>query len=338
MNPERFRLPVQYLRLIADQVRALGTDVPFWLGGAGLTQRELEDPSFEIPFESFESLISSALVLTREPAFGLLVGRRLQMSMHGVLGYAAASSASLREALGLFVAFSGLRFSPVAVSSEEQPHEIHVRFTETHPLGTIRRPVLETLAMVAKNMLDTVTPEACIGEVVFPFEPPPYAERARQLLGCEVRYGATWAGFTLPRAVLDVPLRTADPPAFREAVTICQRELDRLGENATFSGRVRRLLLEQQNGFPTLAATARLLHATPRTLHRRLVAEGTSFHELLEDVRHTLAIEHLKSGRFSIEEIAYTLGYADHANFRRAFRRWEGVTPAEYRDHHAGRS
>jgi AraC-like DNA-binding protein len=338
MNPERFRLPVQYLRLIADQVRALGADVPSWLGRAGLTERELGDPSFEIPFESFERLVSSALVLTREPAFGLLVGRRLQMSMHGVLGYAAASSASVREALGLFVSFSGLRFSPVAVSSEERTHEARVRFTETHPLGAIRRPVLETLVMVAKNMLDTVTAEACIGEVVFPFESPPYAERARQLFGCEVRYGAKWAGFTLLRAVLDVPLRTADPPAFREALSICQREFERLGKSATFSGRVRHLLLEQESGFPTLAATARLLHATPRTLHRRLVAEGTSFHELLEDVRHTRAVEHLKSGRFSLEEIAYTLGYADHANFRRAFRRWEGMTPAEYRDQHAARS
>lgn len=70
---------------------------------------------------------------------------------------------------------------------------------------------------------------------------------------------------------------------------------------------------------------------TPRTLHRRLIDEGTSFRELLEEVRHTLAVEHLKSGRFSIEEIAYTLGYSDLANFRRAFKRWEDVPPSESR-------
>jgi AraC-like DNA-binding protein len=74
-----------------------------------------------------------------------------------------------------------------------------------------------------------------------------------------------------------------------------------------------------------------MLHMTPRTLHRRLVDEGTSFHDLLEDVRRTLAVEHVKSGRLSIEEIAYMLGYSDLANFRRAFRRWESVPPSAYR-------
>jgi AraC-like DNA-binding protein len=65
-------------------------------------------------------------------------------------------------------------------------------------------------------------------------------------------------------------------------------------------------------------------------LHRRLLDEGTSYRQLLEEVRHTLAIEHLKAGRFSFEEIAFVLGYTDLANFRRAFRRWEKQSPSEY--------
>jgi AraC-like DNA-binding protein len=333
MNPRNFTLPVQYLRLIAEQVRALGGDTSPWLRGAGLTEPELERPSLEIPFAVFEKLVSSALVLTREPAFGLLFGQRLQMSMHGALGYAAASSGSIREGLALFSSFSGLRFSPVAVSSEADPFEVRVCFTETQSLGAIRRPVLEALVMASSNMLAAITMNACrISSVVFPFEPPVYADLAQQLFGCKVRYDASWAGFTLPREALDMPLGTADPVALREAVAICQRELGRLGQDATYSARVRRLLLERQNGFPSLAVTARLLHETPRTLHRRLVSEGTNFQALLEDVRHTLAVEYLKLDRFSIEELAYRLGYADLSNFRRAFKRWEGVPPTEYRD------
>lgn len=335
MSHGNFTLPVQYLRQIAEQVRALQGDVSVWLLASGLTPTQLEDPALEVPFETFEKLVSSSLTFTREPALGLLVGQRLQMSMHGALGYAAASSGSIRQALGLFEAFSRLRFSPVAVATEHRPLEVRVLFTETQPLGAIRRPVLEALVMAGKNILDTVTLDECrIGKVTFPFDAPPYAELARQLFGCDVRYRASWAGFTLPRSVLDVPLRTADPAAFKQAVSICQRELGRLGQTTTFSGRVRRLLLERQSGFPSLVVTARLLHETPRTLHRRLVSEGTTFHELLEDVRHTLAVEHLKAAHFSIEEIAYTLGYTDLSNFRRAFKRWEGLTPTEYRDRH----
>ena len=61
------------------------------------------------------------------------------------------------------------------------------------------------------------------------------------------------------------------------------------------------------------------------------VDKGTTFREVLEDVRHRLAVEHLKIRRLSLEEIAATLGYTDFANFRRAFKRWEAVPPSVYR-------
>ena len=86
------------------------------------------------------------------------------------------------------------------------------------------------------------------------------------------------------------------------------------------------------SGFPSLAVTARLFHMTPRTLHRRLQQEGSSFQDILEQIRHTLALEHLKANRLSIQEIAYALGYTDIANFRRAFKRWQGMPPSEYRN------
>ena len=85
------------------------------------------------------------------------------------------------------------------------------------------------------------------------------------------------------------------------------------------------------SAFPSLNVTARLFHLTPRTLHRRLLEEGASFKDILEQVRHTLAVEYLKAGHLSIEEIAYTLGYTDMANFRRAFKRWEAMPPSRYR-------
>jgi AraC-like DNA-binding protein len=63
-------------------------------------------------------------------------------------------------------------------------------------------------------------------------------------------------------------------------------------------------------------------------LHRRLEQEGTSFKQLLDEARHTRALEYLQAGKFSIKELAYSLGYTDPTNFRRAFRRREGVAPS----------
>jgi AraC-like DNA-binding protein len=181
-------------------------------------------------------------------------------------------------------------------------------------------------------VVDAITVGACqVREVAFPFEAPDYAPLACEIFGCQVRYGQSWAGFSVARSVLDLPIKLADQAAFQEAAEVCQRELDRLAANETLAARVRRLLLERQHGFPTLNVTARMLHMTPRTLHRKLVAEGSSYREQLEAVRHMLALEHVKSGRFSMDEIAYRLGYTDLANFRRAFKRWESMPPSAYR-------
>lgn len=335
----RFSLPLPYLQQVADQVRAGGVDVGVWLMHAGLTPDALEDAVRDLPFETFEKLVADAMTLTREPALGLLVGQRMRLQIHGVLGYAAASSGSIRQALGLFQAFTRTRFPLVDLRVEEERLHVRVRMVESRSLGAVQRPVLETIMMATKNILDAISMGTCrIDRVSFPFREPPYAALAGELFGCRVRYGAPAASFTIPLDQLDAPLRAADPLAFTEAVRICERELERVAVTETLAGRVRRLFLEQQSGFPSLEVTARLLHVGPRTLHRRLVDEGTSFREVLEDVRHRLAIEHLKVERFTLEEIAYTLGYTDFSNFRRAFKRWEGVPPTVYRQRLARRA
>jgi AraC-like DNA-binding protein len=328
-------LSALYVRQIAEQVRSLGADVSAWLAESGLTEAQLADPALAIPYEVFERLLLTALRVTNEPALGLLVGERLLASTHGMVGYAALNSGTIRQAIDLVERFARLRISLLAITHEVLPDEVRACYRPTQPIGAIERPLLEAVVLSMKRVLDAISMGACqVQRVSFTFEAPDYTALARDLFGCEVRYGQSWTGFTIPPDVLDVPLRLADPQAFEDAARICQRELEKLTANESLAARVRRLLLEKQSGFPSLQVTARLFHMTPRTLHRRLLDEGTSFREILESVRHTLAVEHLKAGRFAIEEIAYSLGYSDLANFRRAFKRWESVPPSEYRARH----
>lgn len=325
-------LPLQYIRLIGDQLERMGVDVASWLSASGLSESWLRDPRSTVEFPQFRQLVLHSLSMSREDAMGLLVGERLLASTHGLLGYAASSSGTLRQAIEVFERFTRLRAPFLAVSHTVRAGQVRVRIDEALPLGDIRRSVLEAVVLSVKNVLDSISLGACrVVRVSFPFPAPGYASLAREMFGCDVAYGQPWAGFTLPADVLDVPLRMSDPQAFDDAAAFCQRELDKLRANESLSARVRRLLFEKQNGFPSLQVTARLCRLTPRTLHRRLTGEGTSYRALLEDVRHTLAVEHLRAGHFSIEEIAYTLGYTDLANFRRAFKRWAKVPPSAHR-------
>lgn len=329
---QEFTIPVEYVRQIAEQLQSMGGDVEAWLERSGMTPAQLADPGGVLAYAPFRDLVLNALDAARDPALGLFVGERLVVATHGVVGAVAVNSSTVRQALEMVERFSQLRTLLFTISHEVRLHEGRVLFVEAHPLGDIQRPLLEAVVLSIKNVFDEITMGASgVYEVAFPFPKPEYAALAQDLFGCEVRYGQSWAGFRAPAEVLDLPLKFADPAAFDVAELICQRELDRIAQSETHATRVRRLLLGKQYGFPSLQVTARLFHMTPRTLHRRLVEEGTSYRALLESVRHTLAVEHLKSGRFSMDEIAYRLGYTDLANFRRAFRRWEGVPPSRFR-------
>lgn len=324
-------VPAVYLRQIAAQVAALGADVDRWLLGAGLRASELDALENGIELAVFRALIVQAMELTGEPALGLLVGQRLPMQTHGSLGYAALSCGSIRQALDLFASFTRTRFSLVDVTVVERRDEVRVRVVAEPSLGAAIRPVLEAVSMATKDILDTISMGACPARYfAFAFDAPEYAPFATQLLGCELRYRSTWSGIALARKGLEAPLRAADPLAFREAVRICERELARIATTDTFEGRVRRSVIEHHNGVPSLELCARMLGVTPRTLHRRLAAEGTSFRAIIEAVRSQLARELIDSKRFSLQEVAYRLGYTDFANFRRAFKRWEGVAPSVF--------
>lgn len=328
---DTFQIPLEYVRLIAEQLRSSGVDTREWLQRSGMPHAALDSAAPLLPYPLFRRLVLSALSLAQEPALGLFVGGRLVAGTHGIVGAAAVNSKTVRQALEMVERFSRLRISLIAISHEVGVHEARVHFAEAMPLGDIQRPILEAAVLSIKTVLNEITMGACqVHEVSFPFEAPEYQSLAHDIFGCKVRYGQSWTGFCASPGVLDVPLKLANAEAFAEAALICQRELEHLAANESFAARVRRMLLEKQNGFPSLQVTARLFRMTPRTLHRRLVDEGTSYRELLESVRHTLAVEQIKSGRFSMEEIAYRLGYTEPANFRRAFKRWESVPPSQY--------
>lgn len=333
MSDTDFFLPAQYVHQIADQVTRMGVRLPDWfqrLQRPG-PQGELEVP--ELSFADFRHLVRDALALTGEPAFGLLVGDRLMVSSHGLLGHVALHSQTLRQTVDAIEAYLQLRTSLLTLRQEVHGERLRLVFVEPHPLGDIRLPVTEAIVLTIKNLIDYVTMgSGQVSSAAFPFAEPAHGDLARELFRCALRWDAGWCGLELPVAPLDRPLRSGNAETWLEAVQRCQAEVSRLQRQHSLSARVRRLMLSGPSGFPSLQVTARQLNLSARTLHRKLLDEGTSYRNILEQVRHTLAVEHVQAGRLTMQEIAFLLGYDDQANFRRAFKRWEGVAPTAYRE------
>ena len=337
MSSPALAIPIYYIRQIADEIGAMGRDAQQWLKRNGLDPHRLGDASEALSFAVFRRLILEAIQLTGEPALGLRVGARLRLNAHGVLGYAAMNSATLRQTAELFERYTPLRTPLVATSVKVLGRDFRIVYDEPYPLGDIRKPFLEAVVLTLKNVIDQVSdgqpgqPGKPVRRVAFAYPAPDYSSRYEAFFQCPVDFGQAWTGLVLPLALIDRPLVTNDPISFREADSICRREMEDIRHVVNWAARVRRLLRGELHGFPALAEVATRLHLSPRTLHRRLVAEGTSYMALLDELRHRRAVTELIRNKSSIQEIAFGLGYTDMANFRRAFKRWEGIAPSEYR-------
>jgi AraC-like DNA-binding protein len=170
-------------------------------------------------------------------------------------------------------------------------------------------------------------------EVRFPHPAPDNTSEHRRLFGCTVKFGHGCSELLFSRDLLDMPFLSADPnlQAILEAQVVAM--LQKLPKGEAVTDVVRRYLAgELCNGEPGLEQIAPRLHMSVRTLHRRLEDEGTSFRQVLAEVRRELAARHLSERRLAIGEIAFLLGFSEPSAFHRAFKRWTGYAPLTYRE------
>ena len=132
-------------------------------------------------------------------------------------------------------------------------------------------------------------------------------------------------------ASLDNPMPMRDAQTSALCQQQCQLLLARMSKSSGFVDRVRQLIVARPGYFPDIDLVAEKLHMTSRTLRRRLTEEGSSFQQILAEVRYQLAREYLGTSNLPIEEISVLLGYSSPGNFTNAFKRWHGSSPRAYR-------
>lgn len=159
------------------------------------------------------------------------------------------------------------------------------------------------------------------------------AERYRELLGCPVRFASSGNGLDFDAAQLSLPLIQANAALREHLRRVADDTLVELGQNSV-SAAVQRLVRTHPHwGKERVAAS---LHLSGRHLNRKLTEEGQTFKTLRQGVLHDMARQALKDDQRSLGDIADALGFSDENAFSRAFRRWQGETPARYRLSHQG--
>jgi len=329
---DRPAVPVAYGVLIEDVAASFGVGAEL-RATAGIPADAFADPSARLSARQAGSLLFHARELTGEPGFGYEVGLRSSLTSHGSMGFGLLTSATLREAIELGAEYSRVRLPMLQLRLVEDGEQAGVDVEELFPVG----PVLPHLFELFLVGLARMTPVLLTGrsmrdnELWFAGPEPDYFARYRDRLP-PVRFDTGVNQLRFPAEFLDLRIDTANELAAREAQEQIAGELTRIGLTDDILVRVRSLL-SSGVGYD-LVSVAQALHLSPRTLRRRLQERGSTFHVMVSEARRAEAARLLRNSVLNVEQIAEQLGYSDPGNFCRAFKRWTGRTPGEFRAGH----
>jgi AraC-like DNA-binding protein len=302
------------------------------LEGSGLIEAERRDPLARVSLATLSRLIERARLLTKEPGLGYYMALDQRISIYGLLGFAASSAGSLREALEI-----GLRFGPVfstalSLYTTEEDGLATLWLDENADLGPARDVILINvlfgLELIARTLSGRAPEAAAIVAIDFAFAEPEYQSRFRELVP-QARFDQAANRIVFDASVMDRPIVTVDRTALELALSLCQKAAEGLDRGTGLEGRVRRALWSETGDLRPLPQVAERM-GTGRTLRRRLADQGIGFSELVEQERREKAFALLHT-QLSVAAIAERLGYSTSAAFVRAFHRWTGTTPMAHR-------
>jgi AraC-like DNA-binding protein len=325
-------MPGAYVLYTMELVKRWQVTADALLAGSGLHADALADPWTRVPIETITSVLERARTLTREPAFGFYLGLQMRVSAYGLLGVAALSAPTMREAIELTTQFAPIITTALELRLQVDGRDAALIVEERADFGRARDTILLATLIGIWQIGQALSGRELRGFADLVLAEPDYYSRLL-LLGPRVRFNQPANRLLFDASMLELPYSMGDPVGLRLAREQCERVLGSLGLDEPVTARVRSIL-SNERGVPPLATVAKALHSSPRTLKRQLAAEKTSFSLLVDEERRKRALYLLRSPGLSLKDIADRLGYANIANFSRAFQRWTGERPGEHR--HSG--
>lgn len=312
----------------------VGVDTDAVLRARGVSPGALDEPDGRIPFGVVIDLLTAATERGID-SFGLRIGSMGQWGM--VVDYLARESRTLGQAWERMV-----RYSRIVVDSVDVALRVDgdtATLGGVFPLEKLGLPVsvvrqgveLWTASFVSLPRLVTEEPWK-LREVCFSYERPADTSAAEEFFDAPLRFGTGRTQIVVDASVLDVAVNRSDTQLARILERHCDELMAKLPDQESLLARVHRAIAASlASGDPGLGAVADQLGTTARTLQRRLSDAGTSHKQLLDDMRRDLALRYLKDPNLAVSEAALLLGYSETSAFHRAFKRWTGQSPSDFR-------
>ncbi|MCW8844313.1 MAG: AraC family transcriptional regulator [Gammaproteobacteria bacterium] len=322
-------VPSTYLNVILRNLEpALAGRV---LQDMGLPQTGLEGLQEAVSLGQLQTAIVSLRRLIGDD-WHLQVIHRLNLFAHGSLGMAAATSCNMDAAISVLERFITVRAPFVRLVRRLEQGECILQVVDETGLGQNWRDMLEIVMLGIQSLLEQVHGAPLYeAQMSFAWPAPPY----RQVLEAQVQgvlvFAATEHSIVMPQSWLERSSPMHELAMHQAALSRVEAEFEAMASQITVTSRVRHALLAAPEHVPLLSEIASSQHVAPRTLIRRLKREGSSYQQVLQQVRKQRAIELLSEPTLTVKQVSYLLGYKDPSNFGRAFAQWVGQSPGAYR-------
>lgn len=308
------------------------------LAASGWAEEQLQDPDEHVSLRRVLRLWTAVCERIPDPDFGLEVGCRFETRLGGVLGYAIRHSPTLGSALQRFARYSRLFTTALEVDLERGARTWRL-LARRPPLQPRLRQFTDAIGASVVTMVREITrpqferwAEIDPIEIGLPYPEPEDPTELRSVYRCDVIFGQPRSWITFSAADMERPSVAAESQLSSYLEELAALKEAELPKAETWSARVADLLRRGlSEGQPPLDELALQIGVSSRTLQRRLQEEGTSYAGVLDDVRREIASTLIADPTLTLSEIAYLQGYADPSAFYRAFERWHGCSPGEYR-------
>ncbi len=328
---KHFRFSVNTLHKLDEH----GLSTSAVLRRAGLPQEYLTESRVLLSTEELFALWRAIGESSTDPAIGVLLGTETRPERFNTTGVAALSNHNFGAAVTQMARYKQLT-CPEEIVQSKKGGEWCIRFHWL--LADKPEPsVLIECAFAWMLSIGRVGTGTRLSPVrVELIEPRAHRKLLERHFGCEVICGAQRNAIIFRATDADIPFKTRNAELLAMLAPQFEKELQEQASDAEdFPDRVRLAIQQKLTGRrPTIDDIAGDLHISSRTLQRRLQDHGSSFQKVLEDARRQLARHYLNNSVLELNEAAYLLGYEDSNSFVRAFRTWEGVPPARWREQH----
>lgn len=315
-----------------DLVRRSGQDTERLMASAGLSPLYLREQELYLPFQRFVKLLELTASATGNPFFGAELGFQQGIRVFGSIGYAISTSATVGDALDTMLHHYSLQTTGVMLRLDRFGSKAMLSADIVVPTPLGARQIMGQLCACGTEIMrlflgrNWKADEVHLAHAVAGLD----RRRYHQLFGEDIRFDAAKTALVFEAKVLSIPLPDADP-ALHDLI---ERQINALSLQSV-EDLVPQVEATIRNAMPqgdvSLETIAKALAMSPRSLQRHLGDSGTTFQELLDGVRWQAAEHYLLNSSLQLTQIAELLGFRALSNFSHAFRRWQGVSPRQWK-------